>query len=299
MVQGKNINLYLIDGEVSGIIKCTLYNWTGVIYKIPRTQLTRTTIKNRMDLKHSGIYFLIGSDMITNKNIVYVGQASNRKNGEGILSRVLEHTRDNHSDYFNEVLILTTQTNTFGPTEISYLEHKFTQLAKRSHRYTVRNSNEPSIGNVTEEKESELDEVIENSKVVIGALGYRIFKPVLEEQVEKNTQDVDNELTLYLERKTKKSGIKIKAVCKRTSEGFVVLKDSMIDVVDSDSLPTVLVTLRENLRNQNVIKSGILRENQLFSSPSYASAFILGMSSNGRTDWKNEEGKTLKEIEEN
>ena len=41
-----------------------------------------------------------------------------------------EHTRDNHADYFNDVIILTTQNNSFGPTEISYLENKFTQLAK-------------------------------------------------------------------------------------------------------------------------------------------------------------------------
>ena len=49
-------------------------------------------------------------------------QATNRKNGEGVLLRVQEHTRDNHADYFNDVIILTTQNNSFGPTEISHLE---------------------------------------------------------------------------------------------------------------------------------------------------------------------------------
>jgi hypothetical protein len=33
--RGKNINLYLIDGDVNRRIKCTLANWTGVIFKIP------------------------------------------------------------------------------------------------------------------------------------------------------------------------------------------------------------------------------------------------------------------------
>ena len=37
--RGKSINLFLMDGEASGRIKCTLANWTGIAYKIPRTAL--------------------------------------------------------------------------------------------------------------------------------------------------------------------------------------------------------------------------------------------------------------------
>jgi hypothetical protein len=35
-----------------------------------------------------------------------------------------------------------------------------------------------------------------------------------------------------------------------------------------------------------------------FSSPSLASAAVLGRSSNGRVDWKDATGRTLKEIQE-
>lgn len=57
--RGKNINLYLMDGEPNGRIKCTLANWTGVVYKIPRTEIERC--KERDDLKQSGVYFLFGT----------------------------------------------------------------------------------------------------------------------------------------------------------------------------------------------------------------------------------------------
>ena len=56
--QGKSINLFLMDGESSGRMKCTLANWTGVAYKIPRTKLD--SCKDRDDLKQSGVYFLFG-----------------------------------------------------------------------------------------------------------------------------------------------------------------------------------------------------------------------------------------------
>lgn len=286
--------MFLMDGEVTGKIKCTLSNWTGVIYKIPRIQLA--DLKSRDEMKQSGIYFLFGRDEDKQKNITYIGQATNRKNGEGVLLRVQEHTRDSHADYFNDVIILTTQNNSFGPTEISYLENKFTQLAKESGRYIVKNGNEPNPGNVTEEKQSELDEVVENVLMIVGTLGYRVFIPM----TTKVDQQARNEVEqyLYLKRKMKKSDQIIEVKCERTTEGFVVLEGSQVEMIDSPAIPTSLKELRKELIKANVIKGGILQEKQLFSSPSYAAAFVLGMNTNGRMDWKDKDGKTLKELEE-
>ena len=286
--------MFLMDGEVTGKIKCTLSNWTGVIYKIPRIQLG--DLKSRDEMKQSGIYFLFGRDEDKQKDVTYIGQATTRKNGEGVLLRIQEHTRDTHADYFNDVIILTTQNNSFGPTEISYLENKFTQLAKEAGRYIVKNGNDPNPGNVTEEKESELDEIVENTLMIIGTLGYRVFVPM----TKKVSQDLtDNHSTyLYLKRKTKKSNKVIEATCERTTEGFVVLEGSQVEIKDSPYLPASLKEMRQNLIASRVIQDGVLKEKQLFSSPSYAAAFLLGMQTNGRTDWKNQDGRTLKELEE-
>ena len=292
--RSKNINMFLIDGEVTGKIKCTLSNWTGVIYKIPRIQLG--DLKSRDEMRQSGIYFLFGRDEDKQKDVTYIGQATTRKNGEGVLLRIQELTRDIHADYFNDVIILTTQNNSFGPTEISYLENKFTQLAKEAGRYIVKNGNDPNPGNVTEEKESELDEIVENTLMIIGTLGYRVFVPM----TKKVSQDLtDNHSTyLYLKRKTKKSNKVIEATCERTTEGFVVLEGSQVEIKDSPYLPASLKEMRQNLIASRVIQDGVLTEKQLFSSPSYAAAFLLGMQTNGRTDWKDQDGRTLKELEE-
>ena len=292
--RSKNINMFLMDGEVTGKIKCTLSNWTGVIYKIPRIQLG--DLKSRDEMKQSGIYFLFGRDEDKQKDVTYIGQATTRKNGEGVLLRIQEHTRDTHADYFNDVIILTTQNNSFGPTEISYLENKFTQLAKEAGRYIVKNGNDPNPGNVTEEKESELDEIVENTLMIIGTLGYRVFVPMIKEVSQDLT---DNHSTyLYLKRKTKKSNKVIEATCERTTEGFVVLEGSQVEIMDSPNLPASLKEMRQNLIASRVIQDGVLKEKQLFSSPSYAAAFLLGMQTNGRTDWKDQDGRTLKELEE-
>jgi len=49
---GKNMNYFLMDSTPNGRIKCTLANWTGVAYKIPRVKLV--DCKNIDYLKQSG-----------------------------------------------------------------------------------------------------------------------------------------------------------------------------------------------------------------------------------------------------
>lgn len=76
MARSKTIKLFLIDGEATGRIKCSLANWTGIAYKIPRTTLDKC--KNIDYLQQSGVYFLFGTDEKYDQ-IVYVGQAGVRK----------------------------------------------------------------------------------------------------------------------------------------------------------------------------------------------------------------------------
>ena len=128
----------------------------------------------------------------------------------------------------------------------------FTQLAKEAGRYIVKNGNDPNPGNVTEEKESELDEIVENTLMIIGTLGYRVFVPM----TTKVSQDLtDNHSTyLYLKRKTKKSNKVIEATCERTTEGFVVLEGSQVEIKDSPYLPASLKEMRQNLIASRVIQ---------------------------------------------
>ncbi len=289
--RGKNINLYLMDGEPNGRIKCTLANWTGVVYKIPRTEIERC--KERDDLKQSGVYFLFGTSEETDKNMVYVGQAGARKNGEGILYRLQEHKRNPEKDYWTEAVVFTTSNNSFGPTEISYLENRFCTLAVKAKRYRVENSNEPSPGHITEEKESELEEFIDYAKIVMAALGFKVFMPYTETVSDMcaNKELSSEERIFYLKRKSRKSGKIIEATCKQTAEGFVVLQGSHIETIDSETIPA---SVSEERRRANIDDTGILQENVLFQSPSYAASFVIGGHVNGRAEWKNAEGEIIK-----
>ena len=137
----KTIQLFLMDGTSQGRLKATLSNWTGITYLLPRTMLQRS--KDRADLQQTGVYLLFGVDDDGSER-VYIGQARERKNQNGVLGRLIEHTVNNSKDYWTHAIVLVTSNNSFGPTEISYLENRFVTLAHESKRYEIDKGNEPS-----------------------------------------------------------------------------------------------------------------------------------------------------------
>lgn len=241
-------------------------------------------------MKQTGIYFLLGEDL-DGKALIYVGQAGVRKNGEGLLLRLLEHKKNGKESYYNdwnEVVCFTTQNDAFGPTEISYLENRFTNLAENAGRYIVKNGNEPTLGNITEEKESEMEEFIEYARIIMGVLGHKVFEPLIkkDETTEELIIEKDSPIFTY-------QG-KFNARGKMTNEGFVILKGSEFGnkLFPSASKSTV----RNRQLYSNKIINNKTTDDLLFTSQSAAAGFVGGSSLSGNDLWKNDDRKSPKDI---
>lgn len=188
-------------------------------------------------------------------------------------------------------MVFTTSNNSFGPTEISYLENRFCKMSLVANRYEVKNGNDPTLGNITEEKESELEEFIDYAKIVMGTLGHKIFEPIDAAPVQPTAvAPKEDEPLLYLH-----TG-KAKATGKRTSDGFVVYANSVVSLTPTKSCPEAIIKRRESLSGKIDVE-GVLTENTLFGSPSTAAAFVTFGSANGNIIWKTAEGHTLKDVE--
>lgn len=293
MTQPRTVGLFLMDGTSDGRIKCSLDNWVGKVYLIPRTEVARS--KDRPELTQTGIYLLLGTRAASGNDFVYVGQAQERKNGNGVLGRVAEHLYEKEKDYFTHAIVIIDSENSFGPTEISYLENAFYKLAKDADRHEVTNQNVPPPGNVTEEKKASLDKFIDSSKTIISALGYRVFDPVIGAGSDSSSsakyRSSPSEQTLYLSTSTSSGE------GKQTSDGFVVLKGAHIRKEVTRTIPKQAKRNRERYSNR-ISDDWILLQDTLFTSPSAASSFITGSSISGKKEWKNKAGITLGELEE-
>ena len=283
---GKSINLFLPFGTTAGVIRCSLTNWIGVVYRVPRVDLDKG--KDRAELNYSGVYFLLGTSDDTGRGAVYVGQARTRKLGSGVLYRLQEHRRNAEKDYWTEALVLTTINDSFGPTEISYLENRFYNLAVDAHRYDVKNGNDPNPGKLTEARICEMEDYKDQALLVIRSLGYTFLDPVVVPSSDGKAA------AMFCLKRTIEGGETVAATGVQTENSFVVMKGSKIASTDTDSIPH---RIREERLRAKLDENNTLAEDLPFSSPSYAAMFVIGRSANGQTAWKTAEGLTLKAYE--
>ena len=276
MYFGKSIRLFLIEGVPDGRWMCELSNWTGKAYKIPRTYIKESF--DREELTNTGVYFLFGKDDDSNIDQVYIGEAEN------IYNRLLQHLSE--KDFWNECVVFISKDNNLNKAHVKYLENRMYIIAKESGRYVIANSNIPTLASLSESDTAEMEEFIENAKLLLSAVGHKVLENATGSTVNKN-----------ISKFTIKNS-DLKAIGSPTSDGFVIYKSSKISKTVTNSLTNSIINKRQNLLDTGIINSDyIFTQDFLFSSPSIAAAIVVGYSINGRTAWKTPKGISLKDYE--
>ena len=282
MAYGKSIELFLVNGTADSLIIAELSNWNGKAIKIPRIEVSSC---NRDDITQAGVYFLFckeddGSDS------VYIGEAENVKD------RLVQHLRDYQSEkekyYWSTAVVFIGRD--LNKDLIRYLENRFVEIARASKRYLVLTKNTYRNTVMKESQIAVMEEFVDNVKVLINALGYKVLEPFA--QVDSSPATVDDEL-LYIT-----SG-SVNATGKVTAEGFVVFAGATLnDKMSVKSLSAGMQKQRKKLFVSSKVNNLVTTEDILFSSSSAAADFILGYSVSGPRTWKTKDGRTLKELED-
>jgi Domain of unknown function (DUF4357) len=277
---GRAISLFLIDGVPDGRIACELFNWTGKGFKIPRRLLKESA--DRPELRKAGVYFLFGRDDTRNEaNRVYVGEA------EEVIKRIPQHQ---DKDFWTEVLLFVSKDDNLNKAHIKFLEYTIYTKVAEVGRYELRNGNTPNRPAISEMEQAVMTEFFENLQLLVGALGYKLFEPL----VSPTTSEAEEYLI------TAVRGANARAVL--ASDGMVVLKDSAAAGSEVPSTPESVTRLRQLLSTDGILvqQNGnlVFTRDHLFSSPSAAAGVVLGRSANGWIEWKDAAGRTLKDNEE-
>jgi len=275
----KTIRIFLFDGNPNGRLMCELSNWNGRAYKIPRSELT--LFSDREDSKNTGVYFLFGKDEDANDTI-YIGES------EQIFVRLKDHVKDH--EYWTDCVVLISKDNNLNKAHVKYLESKFFTLAKEVNRFKIVNANNPTLSSLSEYDVAELDEFISHAKLLVNTLGYKAFDLV-----------TDLKPTFSLQKDffaiTATRGADAKGLI--VSDGFAVLKDSVIACSVTPSFSPSLAKLRQKILTEGIVDDSFtFVQDYVFTSPSLAAAIVMGRNANGRTEWKNTEKQSIKDIEE-
>ena len=283
MAYGKSIELFLVNGTADSLIIAELSNWNGKAIKIPRIEVSSC---DRDDITQAGVYFLFckeddGSDS------VYIGEAENVKD------RLVQHLRDYQSEkekyYWSTAVVFIGRD--LNNALIRYLENRFVEIARASKRYLVLTKNTYRNTVMKESQVAVMEEFVDNVKILINALGYKVLEPFA--QVDSSTATVDDELLFIT------SG-SVNATGKVTAEGFVVFAGATVnEKMSVKSLSAGMQKQRQKLFDSPKVNDLVTTEDILFSSSSAAADFILGYSVSGPRTWKTKDGKSLKEIESN
>lgn len=280
MAYGKSIELFLANGTADSLITAELSNWNGKAIKIPRIEISDC---KRDDIKGAGVYFLFCKEE-DDSDSVYIGES------ETIQERLNQHIRDYNAD--KEKFYWTTAVIFLGrdlnKALIRYLEYRFVQIARESKRYKVLTKNTYGKTVMKESQTAAMEEFIDNVRILINALGYKVLEPTVHN--DPNSTVDDEALFLNLGNASGKGMV--------TTEDFVLFAGAVLNEKTSEkSLSKGAATLRKKHLASNRVKDFVTTEDILFSSSSAAADFVTGYSVSGPATWKNAAGVTLKELE--
>ena len=236
---------------------------------------------SREESSSSGIYFLTGLDPVDGSLAVYIGVA------ESIKDRIKNHL---HKEFWNQILFFVSKDDNLTRAHILYCEGRLIEIAKSAGRSYVMN-NQGSGSKLPESDRADMEIFLEKMLQLLPALGVEHFVP----KVIQTNNAASDLLTCEIKG--------LKASGYRTPNGMVVLKDSQAVLetrVSTNKYPWA-ATMRNKLMHEGALiaKDDCLMfiKDSEFSSPSAAAAVIHGGQANGLTAWKNNENKSLKQLE--
>jgi len=287
---GRSIKIYLSDGSPSGLRHVEIANWSGQAIACSRSRFSE--LQKWEEAKRPGVYFLLEKHSTDDRNMVYIGESENAYN------RICEHDRS--KDFWSEVIIFTSKDENLTKSHVKYLESRLIRLTDEADRYNLENKKDSFISKLPRADIAAMEEYIHNCKLLLGVLGHRLLEP-LNSTVESSDKEEIDENTI-VGRRFEFSVNGVKAYGKLSDEGFLLLKGSHMSIKTRDSLPVIIKKYRDKLISENTLIEKddclVLEKDIIMSSASYAAALVAGTARSGPQSWKDENGRTMKSIEE-
>ncbi len=278
-----SLRIFVADGDPDGLRVVERSNWIGKALVFPRALLP--IIKQREELAQTGVYLLLGPREDGEGEMLYIGE------GDPVRPRLESHYAQ--KDFWNRAICFTAGANgQLNKAHVQFLEAALIQLAKAAKRLPLDNANQPAEPSLSEADRADMQVFLENVLGMLPVLGIHAFEQLAAAPA------------MAAQAGLVCKGKGIAAHGYEATQGFVVKAGSQ---AVGEAVPSMQQHVRGmfDLRKE-LIANGVLErkgehymfsQDYVFSSPSTASAVVLGRSSNGRVDWKDGQGRTLKDLQ--
>jgi hypothetical protein len=274
-----SIRIFCPDGNPVGLRILSKSNWTGCGLVCPRSILP--VVKSRKEFTQPGVYVLVGPPEDGELPKIYVGE------GDPVGPRLEQHYAN--KEFWTWAIFFVSTDSSLNKAHVQHLEARLIEMAKQAKRASLDNANSPQMPALSEAETADAESFLADMLSIFPLLGLTVF--------EKTT--VIGSSTRH-EFKIEAKGITAKG--HETPEGFIVLQGSTAVCNEVPSIHRYISDLRKELQSQEVLVSRgdhlEFAQDYLFNSPSTAAGVVQGRSANGRIDWRDNSGRTLKAFQE-
>ena len=303
MNKSRSINIFLLDGDTNGIRVAQISMSTIQAIAFRRNQIRRVR-EAFPEIERPGVYILIGADEdAQDRQLAYIGES------ESIGARLSYHNSNeagrDAKGFWTDTVVLISKDENLTKSHARYVEACLIRSVGSNPRWSLPNKRTPSgdAGKLPLPDRAAMDEFVGQTKTLVGALGWDLFRQIRGQVAE--AMPVDRPLS---EAPTVGSprfffrGEGFAAELELGPSGdFVVSSGSKARVKTTTTVPRGTIALRNTLIDKGVLlQEGdflVFTSDYSFSSASAAAATVIGASANGRILWKLPDGRTYADWE--
>ena len=278
MMKPYSIRIFLPDGVPDGLRLVEKSNWSGLGIVCPRSLLGES--KGRNEFARTGVYVLVGESETSGLPTVYVGES------DSIRPRIEQHA--SKKDFWTSVTFFVSKDDNLNKAHVQYLESRLVGLASEAKRCVLDNGNIPAPPSLSEADLADAEGFLDEMLLCFPIVGLDVF--------EQPAAPATGATWLNLH------GDQAKATGYESGGLFVVRANSKARLQVVPSCPPWIKELRDTLLSQKVLEEDaehyVFAQEYAFRSPSAAASVVLGRTCNGRTEWRDSEGRTLKQLQE-
>lgn len=292
----RSINIFLLEGDPDGIRQAQISMSTIQAVAFRKTKL-REVANAFPEMTRSGVYILIGvEETAPDVPVAYIGEA------ESVATRLQYHAGRNGKPYWIDTLVLVSKDENLTKSHARYVEARLIADASANPRWRLLNAQQPDeMGRLPLPERASMEEFIDQTKTLAGALGLDLFKVVAGNLVPQPASGAVNAGTASQIFRFAGGGYDAQMAILPTGE-FAVLTGSLARKAVTSTVPDSVVAARSEMLGSGILvdtPDGLrFTADYKFPSVSAAARLIYGGSMNGRTAWRLPDGRSYGDWEE-